>query len=111
QTHQEPAAGLLIDTTNDQCGYDFKICADRSPVAYIEVKGMISGMGGITFTDKEWRMATELGGMYYLVIVSSINSNPIITCIRDPARRLTANRRLQTVIQTVWQVSAAQLRT
>ena len=49
-------SGVLIDTRNDGCGYDFKL--DSSSLVF-EIKGLSGEIGGIRFTDKEWATAKK----------------------------------------------------
>ena len=64
----QPKGGTLIDCRDLGCGYDFKIESNDSET-FIEVKGMAEFSGGILFTDKEWKTATEKCENFFLCIV------------------------------------------
>lgn len=107
--HGEPIAGTLLDKRLQQCGYDFEIQGDRAR-AVVEVKGLASHTGGITFTNKEWKLAREMGDEYYLALVRDVAANPSIRLIQNPARRLCAQMRSYTTIQIGWSVSQSELK-
>lgn len=105
----EPAAGHLSDTRDDGCGYDFEI-TNNSASTLVEVKGLDGNTGGISFTSKEWEVATQNGDGYVLAIVRNISGDPDIQFIRNPAKALTATRSVYTIAQVRWNVSGPELR-
>ena len=96
-----PLPGDLQDCRYDQCGYDYQI-EYKSELYFIEVKGMAGETGAITFTDKEWKVAQEMGDKYFLVIVRNIPESPRLSIIGNPTEKLHAKIRLFTTIQTSW---------
>src|SRR5690606_6718731 len=77
--------GLLIETTNDGCGYDFKNSVETM---FIEVKGSNSEQLGILLTSKEWEVAEKLGNRYYIVIIYSIDDTPSCIVLNNPSKKL-----------------------
>lgn len=92
--------GHLIDTREDGCGYDFKLSGESGIV--FEVKGLSSEDGGVSFTDKEWSVAKELGSKYILVIISSVFLNPKIRVVVNPYEEINPTKRLTKVISINW---------
>jgi len=103
-----PLTGELIDTRDMGCGYDFKIMSTDSEI-YIEVKGMSTFSGGILFTDKEWKVATEHGEKYFLCIVKNVGGDPEIKFIKNPMSKITPQKTIYTVLQINWTVSENEL--
>ncbi len=105
---QEPVAGELHDTRLHACGYDFEI-RNSTLITFIEVKGTAEHSGGIVFTDKEWRVATNAADAFVLAVVRNLLVNPYIHFIRNPASVLQPKQRLYTSVERTWQVSGSQL--
>lgn len=103
-----PTSGDLIDTRDLGCGYDFEIM-NNGTSTQIEVKGMDGTTGGISFTSKEWEVASKNGENYVLVIVRNVSGEPDIQFIRNPAKQLRAKRSVYTVAQIRWNVSDLDL--
>lgn len=74
------------------------------------MKGLSKHDGGILFTNKEWVVAKELGGKYFIALVSNIDESPIISFINNPFQSLSPKESIQTTIQVNWSVSAKQLK-
>ena len=102
--HQKPFPGSLVDRRYDQCGFDFEIVAG-SPRVAIEVKGLTGESGGVTFTDKEWRIAREMGEFYYLALVRHVATDPDVSLLRNPRAILDAKMRTYTIVQVGWSIS------
>ena len=105
----EPTSGHLNDTRDNGCGYDFEII-NNGASTLVEVKGLDGDTGGISFTSKEWEVATHNGDDYVLAIVRNISCNPDIQFIRNPAKSLNAKRSVYTIAQVRWNVSGPDLR-
>lgn len=105
-----PDSKDLIDMRDYGCGYDFQLIASKNQVYAIEVKSLSDEGGGIIITSKEWEVATKMKKDYYLVLVSSINNQPVITVINNPCEVFFPKRNIQTVIQVNWTVSQGQIR-
>jgi hypothetical protein len=105
-----PQGKDFVDMRDYGCGYDFQIVVSDKQVYAIEVKGFSEDEGGILITGKEWETAGIMKTDYYLVLVSNIHNDPIITVINDPYETLSPKRNLQTVIQVSWTVSSIEIR-
>ena len=103
-----PESGKLIDCRDMGCGYDFRIQNHQIEV-FIEVKGLVDFLGGVLFTDKEWKVATEKQNSYFLCIVSGINNSPQIKFIQNPALKLKPQKNIVTTIQINWSLTNKQL--
>lgn len=99
--------GKLIDCRDYGCGYDFRV--EGSETVYIEVKGLSGESGGVLFTNKEWQVANDKGSLYYLCIIKSIESQPMLHIINNPAEKLNPNKNIHTAIQVSWSVSEKEL--
>lgn len=106
---QKPLAGQLYDRRHDGCGYDFLI-ENGQQIAYVEVKGLDQAEGGVSFTSKEWSVAEKECGNYFLVFVSNLSSEPVITVISDPFHNLSASKYIYRPVQIKWNVSSSDLR-
>ena len=103
-----PAPGILHDTRYDACGYDFRI--QNSPdTTFVEVKGTADQSGGILFTDKEWRTASQKADAYVVALIRNLVGTPNVSFIWDPAASLEPTQRLYTTVQRSWTVPDAQL--
>jgi len=105
-----PQGKNLVDMRDYGCGYDFQIVVSEKQVYAIEVKGLLEDEGGILITSKEWETASRMKTDYYLVLVSNIDSDAVITIINNPYEKLSPKRNLQTVIQVNWTVSPKEIR-
>lgn len=112
QTDQKvlPQGKGLIDMRDYGCGYDFQIVISDNLVYAIEVKGVSEVEGGILITGKEWETAGVMKANYYLILVSNIDTKPVISVINNPHEKLSPKRNLQTVIQVSWSVSPREIR-
>lgn len=100
----------FVDMRDYGCGYDFQIVISEKQIYAIEVKGFLEDEGGILITGKEWETAGIMKTDYYLVLVSNIDKDPVITVINNPYEKLSPKRNLQTVIQVNWTVSSTKIR-
>ena len=103
-----PQEGVLRDCRHDQCGYDFAIESEFG-IDVVEVKGLAGQLGGISFTDKEWRVAAEMGNRYHLVIVRNVGSAPEVSIIKNPTAIMQPKMRLYNTVQVSWSVGQASL--
>lgn len=104
----KPCEGILTDTRELGCGYDFLI-QNPSKNVYVEVKGLSELTGGIVFTDKEWKLAEKKGDDYYLALVRNINEIPKLQFIQNPVMNLSAIRRIYTSVQVQWSVTNSEI--
>ena len=99
----EIAPSLILDHRALARGYDFGVI-ERDAIA-IEVKGLKQKRGGITFTDREWSEARTRRENFWLVVVGSIETDPVACLIKDPAARLKASCQYQTTISASWKAT------
>jgi hypothetical protein len=95
----------ILDFRQAARGFDFGISND--PLAAIEVKGLKTVSGRIQFTDHEWTEARFRGDAYLLVVVGSLEGEPIARVFRDPHTILAAECRYQTSVAATWQSSVS----
>lgn len=100
----------FVDMRDYGCGYDFQIVVSDKQVYAIEIKGFLEDEGGILITEKEWETAGIMKSDYYLILVSNIDNDPVITVVNNPYEKLSPKRNLQTVIQVNWTVSSNEIR-
>ncbi|MEC4115067.1 DUF3883 domain-containing protein [Myroides pelagicus] len=100
----------FVDMRDYGCGYDFQIVVSDKQVYAIEIKGFLEDEGGILITGKEWETAEIMKTDYYLVLVSNIDNDPVITVVNNPYEKLSPKRNLQTIIQVNWTVSSNEIR-
>ncbi|OPB89663.1 hypothetical protein BAS06_04695 [Elizabethkingia miricola] len=105
-----PKGKDFVDMRDYGCGYDFQVIVSEKQIHAIEVKGFLEDEGGILITGKEWETAGIMKANYYLVLVSNIDNDPVITVINNPYEKLSPKRNLQTVIQVNWTVSSNEIR-
>jgi len=105
-----PQGKDFVDMRDYGCGYDFQIVISDKQVYGIEVKGVSDDEGGILITGKEWEIASAMKVDYYLVLVSNIDNNPVVSVINNPYEKFSPKRNLQTVIQVNWTVSSKEIR-
>ena len=103
-----PYPGILRDTRENGCGFDFEIITQEKTV-YIEVKGLATTTGGIVFTSKEWSTANRLGQSYYLVIIKNLDINGEIEIIQNPAEVFKPKKSIVTTIQVQWSLTDKEL--
>jgi len=105
----QPVIGHLKDTRDLGCGYDFEI-HNKKNTFYIEVKGLDSTDGGVSFTSKEWDVARKFGQRYFLVVIRNVSSEPKFQIVQNPVCKLDANKNIYATVQVQWNVSNSQLK-
>ncbi len=97
----------LTDTTQWGCGFDFKLSSpDNKDYWAVEVKGLRAKTGQIQMTELEYKMAGNLSGRYFLVVVRNFEESPFHTLHSDPVNcglDFTLTRRNE--IRHVWTAS------
>ncbi|HCS87265.1 MAG TPA: hypothetical protein DIW30_02200 [Bacteroidales bacterium] len=73
-------------------GYDFQLQLGNDFIL-TEVKGIREERGAIRMTQREYEKASEFGNLFYLVVVSRLNSMPRINYIQDPVNNMTLDCR------------------
>lgn len=104
-----PCSGRIIDKRLDGCGYDFEIIDEKVGGALIEVKGVDSRKGGISFTNKEWETAKDKRTSYFLALVLEVSSKPIVHLIQDPVGKLVPKQYVFMAAQLQWNVGWKEL--
>lgn len=99
----------FVDMRDYGCGYDFQVVISEKQIYAIEVKGFSKDEGGILITGKEWETAGIMKTDYYLVLVSNIDKDPVVTVINNPYEKVSPKRNLQTIIQVNWTVSSTEI--
>jgi len=103
-----PFSGVLRDRRDDGVGFDFEIIAQRNS-KLVEVKGLAKESGGITFTDKEWRVANEAQDDYFLGLVIQVPASPKIGFVQNPAGNFVPAYHAYTTITVSWTINPEQL--
>ena len=103
-----PFEGVLKDRRDEGVGFDFEIVTgvDRT---LVEIKGIAKHMGGITFTDKEWRVANETQNDYFLGLVVQVFESPKLGFMQNPAQSFTPTYYIHTTVTVNWGVNANQV--
>lgn len=98
----------LEDTTEQGCGYDFRLWPKTgSEFKAIEVKGMSEQNGRLTLTSKEYESAARLTDRFYLFIVKNFRDKPFHEIHANPvAGPLPFERKERLVVQVTWSVAA-----
>jgi hypothetical protein len=103
-----PFHTVVGDRRDDGVGYDFEVMKDSDHIL-LEIKGIARQPGGITFTDKEWRVANEKQGGYCLGVVVDVIESPRIGFLHNPAFQLSPAYNAYTTVAVSWAVSASQI--
>lgn len=75
----------------------------------IEIKGLAKEVGGITFTDKEWKVAKETQDNYFLGLVTQVPTSSQIGFVQNPAHNFIPAYYAYTTINVNWTVNAEQV--
>lgn len=103
-----PFVGTLIDRRDEGVGFDFS-ATKGSELVLIEIKGIAKPPAGISFTDKEWKVANETQDGYFLGVVVDVMESPRIGFLQNPARHLSPAYHAYTTIAVNWAVHARQI--
>jgi len=103
-----PFKGVLRDYRDYGVGFDFEIVA-RGNRTLVEVKGLAKELGGISFTDKEWRIANETQNDYFLGLVSNVSASPEIGFMQNPAFGFVPIYHAYATIAVSWNISSEQV--
>lgn len=103
-----PFQSLVGDRRDDGVGFDFEVMKDSQHVL-LEIKGIAKQPGGITFTDKEWRVASQEQHAYFLGVVVDIMEAPRIGFLQNPAGSLSPAYYAYTTVTVNWAVNASQI--
>ncbi|MBN1318241.1 MAG: DUF3883 domain-containing protein [Anaerolineales bacterium] len=103
-----PFVGLLKDCRDEGVGFDFEIIRDKSR-ACIEIKGLAKQSGGISFTDKEWKVASTIQSNYFLGLVNQVFESPRIGFVQNPAHFFTPVYYAYTTVSVNWAINEDQI--
>ena len=103
-----PFEGILRDRRDDGVGYDFEIARGEIH-SLVEIKGAAKELVGISFTDKEWRVARRAKDDYFLGLVVGVQTSPKIGFVQNPADHLDPIYRAYTTVSVNWTVNSDQL--
>ena len=95
----------LEDTTKLGCGFDFRLHKENEFIC-VEVKGLNGSTGGVSLTDKEYRVADFLTDKYFLFVVKYFKSIPFHSYYKNPLSQLTFKKIEQQIVQTTWNANA-----
>lgn len=103
-----PFSGYLFDKRDEGVGFDFQIEHDQEH-KFVEIKGLARNVGGVTFTDKEWRTANEKHESYFLGLVTDVFDLPGIQFIQNPAGTLNPRQYIYTSVSVSWSIGTDHL--
>lgn len=103
-----PFEGTLKDRRDEGVGFDFEVMKEVGRTL-VEIKGMAKQIDGITFTDKEWKVANESQRDYYLGLVIQVFESPRIGFLQNPAQSLAPAYYAYTTVAVNWTVGAGQI--
>ncbi|MBI4785945.1 MAG: DUF3883 domain-containing protein [Chloroflexi bacterium] len=104
-----PFRGVIKDCRDDGVGFDFEVIA-KGTRKLVEVKGSAKDLGGIAFTDKEWKVANVAQNDYFLGVVVQVLSSPKIGFLQNPVSTLAAAYHAYTTISVTWTIGIEQLK-
>lgn len=103
-----PFDGTLKDCRDNGVGFDFEIIKAAQRIL-VEIKGIAKPVGGIAFTDKEWRVANEVQDDYFLGLVVQVFESPRMGFVQNPVRCFTPVYYAYTTVTINWAVNASQV--
>jgi hypothetical protein len=94
----------IENTTQLGCGYDFKLCRERSKdFLVVEVKGIRETVGSVSLTPREYEVATELRDRFYLFVVKNFQKEPYHELFLNPTGgKLQFTRTEHVLVQVSW---------
>jgi len=84
------------DVAGENLGFDIRSTDESGTNRYIEVKARAQ-TGPVALTQNEWFKAKRFGEDYYLYVVYDAAEKPELHVIRDPAKTLEPEERLEVV--------------
>jgi hypothetical protein len=84
------------DVSKENPGFDIRSINQDGSVRYIEVKAR-AGIGDVALTQNEWFKAKRFKDDYYLYVVLNASSKPELFIIQNPAEKLNAQEKIETV--------------
>jgi len=97
----------LENTTRLGCGYDFRLrTARENDFLAVEVKGLRETTGNLSLTPKEYQIARDMAGRFYLFVVKNFQEDPFHEIYQNPlSGALRFTKRERTTIQISWLAS------
>ena len=96
----------LENTTRFGCGYDFRLrhfLGNNENFLAVEVKGLKGETGSLTMTAKEYDLATNLRGRFYLFVVKNFRETPHHEVYSDPLSSSLKFKKIERItIQVAW---------
>jgi hypothetical protein len=94
----------IENTTQLGCGYDFKLCRERSKdFLAVEVKGIREKVGNVSLTPREYEVASQLQDRFYLFVVKNFQKSPYHELFLNPlSSRLLFTKSERKVTQVSW---------
>jgi hypothetical protein len=93
----EQALGWQVEDVHDEDrGYDMVSYGPAGQVRYVEVKGR-AGVGDVELSQNEWLKAQQLGGDYWLYVISNALTAPDLQRIQNPTQRLSGDEVVERV--------------
>jgi hypothetical protein len=92
------------NTTRLGCGYDFRLRPEthHNDFLAVEVKGLKDQSGGLSFTPKEYEVASTLRERFFLFVVKNFRESPSHAIFQDP---ISSNLQFKKVERVTVQVS------
>ncbi len=81
------------DVSKENLGFDIRSKINNDNFRYIEVKAR-AGFGDVMLTQNEWFKAKRFGDDYYLYAVLNASENPRLHIIRNPAKQLKPEQKV-----------------
>jgi hypothetical protein len=85
--YEQQRGWVVADVHTEGRGYDLLSRGPGGQVRYIEVKGR-AATGAVELSANEWLKAEQLGGDYWLYVVTDATRSPSLHPVQDPAHRL-----------------------
>lgn len=83
------------DVSRENLGFDIR-SKGKDEIRYVEVKAR-ANEGEVALTPNEWFKAKRFKDQYWLYVVSNARTNPILSCIQNPAENLAATEKVEVV--------------
>ena len=95
---------IVENTTRLGCGYDFRLKRGaNTEFLAVEVKGLNERSGSLSFTPKEYHVASCLADRFFLFVVKNFRESPSHDIYRNPlAGSLRFAKKEQVVVQISW---------
>ena len=98
---------IAENTTRFGCGYDFRLRTEtHKDFLAVEVKGLRERVGSLSFTPKEYAVATALRERFFLFVVKNFQESPFHEIFQNPlSGGLRFRKDERVVVQVSWLAS------